>query len=1682
MKKNLKTKLLATILTFILVISQFYGLEFGMLEVIAENTIVESNVIDGMRTYELTDESGAYIGVKYTIDTETVSSCIYGERMTAVMQFYYEQNVDEDKINDAFIKHRDTEKIWGNWYDAEGRKISVYSISFNAADNVEYIIPNKMCYGWAYTGWYYNADWSLQYVTLQEGITVIGEEAFASCFGLKSINGNDGEAIFPKSLKEIKASAFRYALQGTSYIEFPEAEHDLFIGTYNFYNNGGRDIYFYNPNCVISDIVLAYHNYSNNTFYGYSVNIKKGDITEKYISVFDYAKEKNIKFVNLESLKGEGEEDKFSGKKEIYVDEYTKIKYSLHSDATKLNEVQLNEENQNSTYKKQELIKAGEIEWRVIDRISEEVATIESIEEITFTNSNGIQYIDSVIIGVRGVSAGDAVLIANYNNKDIDEYEFNVSEKIDEESVSWQIFSGVDAVMDKLGNFKVVPAIFNIQKIGEKEIGDGNTMKIWSIGCDSDSIKNIKTFFDDSDEYIWLLTKYNDFRGDSLGNSRRVDVHDWDTQRILRRLKTEKKGFFKPQDSDYSGQIGASAIMYSVTNQYGKVIDYAGGILVEASGVFEFTRYFYTPVGIPVFVKLEFGAQGEVLFPPHDFVPGGTSFDDNKGHFQLTGFITPELAVGVEGAMSAGVYGNVKLPIEVPFRNPLDFGLYYEGALGIHLQALYMFELEVPLIQTKEPIRLWPRKDEDEISLNSLEQISDENFSLINVENLSNAQTEWNVNNSDSLDSNQNSKENLLLDNVLGSALPMQAQIDGKSVMIFQSYNPNSESVVNACSLMYSVKDQGTNTWSKPEYVFNNGKSDYYADMKVVNGKLVLTWMKSDPNKNFSDQNVLSDITGSVEIYMSIFDETINRFGTPIRVTKNTTIDMMPQIVNDDDKIAISWISNNQNSISLNEGSNSIYAVEYNQETGTIGKEIKLVDVVGTVENYITHYDNNKLKAIYTGTQNGYMGVYDTDGLSINALSNIVKDVDTEGSIGNMSYINGNIEFIVEGNVYRYNIENGQVEQVNVESASVGSNVQYVSNGTTNAYVWSSYNNDTQMNEIVVSIENENGYNERVTLYESEDEICRYMSPVLDSEGNWNIIANVQKADGTNKIVSITQKNKTQISVNSVGINEKVKNEAGESLVWIDVNNVGDSVVEKIYVSIEKDGVKDVKEINTNLAVASSDMYKTYFDFEDVNEATPIVVSVYTSEEDVQNFSHILGMTNIIVDSTVKNTSVNTATITAKLINSGDMACDVSVDLFGVIDACEPLESNTIEIGKGETKEVTFVVDKENIEYNEEGEAYYKVCATSSIAETDYTDNTSHVTVNIGSVVIDGFQINPSLGVRTIYSTNYDETDVSEVGIIYGFSKTGIVDEEEMILNSSSSSVYAFKGTEAGITDTQYTKLSNGRNYLMTLKFGNTNIAAYSAKYYVRAYVKLSDGSTVYSNVKSYSAYEVAKAVYETGKVSNKNNFNMLYKIITTVDPTYEELDYDWVNTVITKDESNTSDNVEVTGYSISTTVQINDSIPGGIRMYYSTKYDDDEIERLGLVMANTEVSEDDMVLNTSNSNVRVIEATSEGKSTFCYSSWGEGQTYVMTMLFGQYVSQLMTEPFTIRAFVELKDGTVEYSELSTFTIFDVAKYIYTNSMTSKEDYHNFIFDNILTLVEPAFEKVEFDWSNILIN
>ena len=69
---------------------------------------------------------------------------------------------------------------------------------------------------------------------------------------------------------------------------------------------------------------------------------------------------------------------------------------------------------------------------------------------------------------------------------------------------------------------------------------------------------------------------------------------------------------------------------------------------------------------------------------------------------------------------------------------------------------------------------------------------------------------------------------------------------------------------------------------------------------------------------------------------------------------------------------------------------------------------------------------------------------------------------------------------------------------------------------------------------------------------------------------------------------------------------------------------------------------------------------------------------------------------------------------------------------------------------------------------------------------------------------------------------------------------------------------------------------------------------------------------------------------------------------------------------------------------------------------------------------------------------------------------------------------------YYVRSFVRLTNGTIVYSPIYKSSIYSSADALYQGKQMSSETTHNYLYENILSVVKADYEMVEYAWSNVL--
>lgn len=172
-----------------------------------------------------------------------------------------------------------------------------------------------------------------------------------------------------------------------------------------------------------------------------------------------------------------------------------------------------------------------------------------------------------------------------------------------------------------------------------------------------------------------------------------------------------------------------------------------------------------------------------------------------------------------------------------------------------------------------------------------------------------------------------------------------------------------------------------------------------------------------------------------------------------------------------------------------------------------------------------------------------------------------------------------------------------------------------------------------------------------------------------------------------------------------------------------------------------------------------------------------------------------------------------------------------------------------------------------------------------------------------------------------------------------------------------------------------------------------------------------------------------------------------------------------------TSEQIKTKAAVTIDGYQMSTSAE-------GYRVIYSVDDPDKEVSKSGLVYALTNYAGDnDLYVGSSTTSVYSYESNDDAKLA---KKYGNGQSYAITMK-NIKSAEFYNASISVKAYAQLKDGTYIYSDVKKFTVYNLAHYLYQNKQMDNVAGHRYLYDKILSVVNPNYEQVEFDWEKTLV-
>ena len=83
-------------------------------------------------------------------------------------------------------------------------------------------------------------------------------------------------------------------------------------------------------------------------------------------------------------------------------------------------------------------------------------------------------------------------------------------------------------------------------------------------------------------------------------------------------------------------------------------------------------------------------------------------------------------------------------------------------------------------------------------------------------------------------------------------------------------------------------------------------------------------------------------------------------------------------------------------------------------------------------------------------------------------------------------------------------------------------------------------------------------------------------------------------------------------------------------------------------------------------------------------------------------------------------------------------------------------------------------------------------------------------------------------------------------------------------------------------------------------------------------------------------------------------------------------------------------------------------------------------------------------------------------------------------MTIGKKNKSAFSAIYMVRPYAELSDGSYAYGDVATFSVYDVADTLYSNVMMNSKDAHDYLYNTILTRVNPDYVQVDYQWDKTI--
>ncbi len=878
-------------------------------------------------------------------------------------------------------------------------------------------------------------------------------------------------------------------------------------------------------------------------------------------------------------------------------------------------------------------------------------------------------------------------------------------------SDSVPIIGGTEASLDFIkcpvgveitGNKVKISVGFDIFGYSDSTDKDGDTETKWL--SFKDSCKGIQKATEETKDAYKKFQEFKKTKGLSEKGSSKKETYKTDFLGYLEGYITDTGGL---QFTEVCGTVAAE-FAYKIKSQFG-------------------------PFGVPIFYAyVEAGAEAGATANAGRTVPDG----DFPFEFDVTVHLTPKVkggaGIGLEGAVSGGVYAKAEMPVEYAIKKK-HFTLGVDGEIG--WEAHYIigeasgtiidgtFNLLDEYFGTKsKQVRrqIATTYAMTEFIDKTVSQTS-EKTTLLSRDYINNQK--W-VGTQTSAKRKARSASkltfaNTTLESSVNEFQRPQLVTAGDKMMLIWVDDDKSRDTYNRYRLVYSLYNNGS--WSVPKAVDDDGMIDYQVSATAVGNDIYIAYQKFNAKFAKGDEERLDELNKKAEIKIAKYNANNNSFDDVKFITSNDTFDYLPCIAVENSQPVFYWANCTSSDFSAN--SCSIMKSDFAGNVSTVYSglnyiyELKVIgnDIYYTAESDCGNENTNDLNLYKNKVQ-----ITDNDGIDKQEIPTSLASVNDT-----LFYTSNSGIYMLDGDTPKLSLENNKIAG-NLQLAATDDGIRAVWSQT------SDLGTEFYTSELV------NGaWSEPVAITDygklvSQLSIANYGGKLF---GAYNITGRTEQdgsiVNGSTDLCVFNTDGFNKFDVTLDTVDESQLNSNGQTKLNVLVENNGTENIKSIDFAIT-DSLGYSQSVNKTVDIPSGDYDVVELDYVPSTSGETFerrTVTVNATSGDASADTQLeVGNADLSVDDITLEKLGTENVITAQIHNIGTVEAK-NVNVVFKNGENEVYTSNVDTLLPLQTNIVQFNISDDELTYEEEGGAVITASVTSDSNEVNIGDNNSSVLI-----------------------------------------------------------------------------------------------------------------------------------------------------------------------------------------------------------------------------------------------------------------------------------------------------------------------------------------------------------------